>query len=192
MYAEALIADSPVTATRSRASASRLVEPAISASINDLRRILRALRLAERQTHTRTGLSAAQLFVLRSLQDGNEASLSELAERTMTDRSSVAAVVDRLLDAGLVVRGTARADRRRAAIVVTSSGRARLARSPQPPTALLISALQTLSSRRQATLATGLSALASAMGLDDQPAGMLFDDGRPPAKQSRARRTTSP
>ncbi len=174
-----------MTATRSRTSVSRLVEPAIAASIDDLRRILRALRLAERQTHTQTGLSAAQLFVLRALQDGNEASLSELAERTMTDRSSVAAVVDRLLDAGLVVRGTARADRRRAAIVVTASGRARLEKSPRPPTALLISALQALSSRRQATLAAGLSALATAMGLDDQPAGMLFDEGRPPARAPR-------
>src|SRR4051812_16849283 len=121
------------------------VAPAVVAiSIDAFRRILRALRLAERRTQAEAGLSAAPLFVLHALADGYETSLSELAERTMTDRSSVAAVVDRLLDAGLVVRGVSRADRRRAAIRLTAAGRAVLVRAPQPPTVLLMDAVRSL------------------------------------------------
>jgi DNA-binding MarR family transcriptional regulator len=169
----------------------------VATSIDAFRRILRALRLAERRTQADAGLSAAQLFVLYALADGNETSLSELAERTMTDRSSVAAVVDRLLDAGLVVRGVSHADRRRAAIVLTTAGRAVLGRAPQPPTVLLMDAVRSLNPQQRDALATGLSALVRAMGVDGEPAGMLFDDVRvsrpnsPPASPppaDRARR----
>jgi DNA-binding MarR family transcriptional regulator len=96
----------------------------------------------------------------------------------MTDRSSVAAVVDRLFDAGYVVRGVSRVDRRRAAIVLTGAGRAVLARAPQPPTVLLVDAINTMEPAQRAALATGLAALASAMGVADEPAGMLFEEVR--------------
>jgi DNA-binding MarR family transcriptional regulator len=170
---------------RSHRPTPNAAPPLIAGSIDSLRRILRALRLAERRTQLQAGLSAAQLFVLHALADGNEASLSELAERTMTDRSSVAAVVDRLFDAGLVVRGVSRADRRRAAIVLTGAGRAVLTRAPEPPTVLLMAAIRSLDAAQRAALATGLSALAAAMGVDDEPAGMLFEDVRPVPRARR-------
>jgi DNA-binding MarR family transcriptional regulator len=178
----------PANTTRPLRRPRRTDKPSVVASVDAIRRILRALRLAARQTQMVAGLSAAQLFVLRALEDGEQASLSELAMRTMTDRSSVASVVDRLLEAGLVVRGTARADRRRAAIVLTASGRAVLGRAPDPPTELLVKALRTLPDRQAQPLAEGLTALVEAMGMADGPAGMLFDDdqsARPSSSRKR-------
>ncbi|MEO6525202.1 MAG: MarR family transcriptional regulator [Gemmatimonadaceae bacterium] len=172
-----------------RAAAPRPLDQSIVVSIDAFRRILRALRLAERGVQAAVGLSAAQLFVLRALEDGNEASLSDLADRTMTDRSSVAAVVERLLEAGLVLRSVSHADGRRAAIVVTGKGRSALMRSPEPPTALLVAAMSALTVRNRASLADQLVALTSAMGLDGQPAGMLFDDARHAARASRRARS---
>jgi DNA-binding MarR family transcriptional regulator len=161
-------------------------------SVDAFRRILRALRLAATKTQMAAGLSAAQLFVLRALDDGEEASLSEIAERTMTDRSSVAAVIERLLAAGLVARGTSREDRRRAAITITPEGRKVLRRAPAPPTALLVAGLEQVSHAQLESLARGLAALTSAMGLDDQTPGMLFDDvaevDRPRARRRGVRR----
>ena len=160
--------------------------------MNAIRRILRALRLAARQTQTSSGVSAAQLFVLRALAARDSASLSELAESTMTDRSSVAAVVDRLLDGGFVKRETSREDRRRASITITSAGRAMLKRAPKPPTALLMAGLEGLSPSRLHALAGGLSALSREMGLEHGPAGMLFEDGVPDdAQRPRAKRRRS-
>jgi hypothetical protein len=88
------------------------------------------------------------------------------------------------------VRGTAAADRRRAAITLTAAGRAVLARSPEPPGALLISALQALPERRVAALAEGLVALVGAMGVSGEAAGMLFEDGEgsAPRRAGRAAR----
>lgn len=149
----------------------------LATSVNAIRRILRALRLAARQTQASSGVSAAQLFVLRALASGASASLSELAESTMTDRSSVAAVVDRLLEGGFVTRETSSEDRRRASITITSAGRAMLRRAPKPPTALLMAGLEDLSPSRLHALAGGLGALSRAMGLEHGRPGMLFEDG---------------
>ena len=157
-------------------------------SLNAIRRILRALRLAARQTQVKSGLSAAQLFVLRSLQDGQAASLVELAERTMTDRTSVSAVVDRLLASKLVSRQTSTEDRRRAAIAITKIGRARLKRAPLPPTALLMAGLDRLPPAQLRALALGLRALSEEMGLTDDPAGMLFEDELPGDSRRRVTR----
>jgi DNA-binding MarR family transcriptional regulator len=171
-----------------------LAEPtsSVAASIDAFRRILRALRLAATKTQMVAGLSAAQLFVLRALQDGAEASLSEIAARTMTDRSSVAAVVDRLLAAGLVERETSPTDRRRAAIVITPEGRKVLRRAPEPPTALLVAGLKQLSPAQLEELADGLRALTDAMGLSDQVPGMLFEDGDATAPARPRRRRARP
>ena len=160
--------------------------------MNAIRRILRALRLAARQTQAASGVSAAQLFVLRALATGEPASMSQLAQSTLTDRSSVAAVVDRLLEAGYVKRETSSEDRRRASITITSAGRAMLKRAPQPPTALLLAGLEGLSSSRLHALAGGLSALSREMGIEHIPAGMLFEDAVPDAAAgSRGRRQRS-
>ena len=175
--------------TGSRASARH---DDLATSVNAIRRILRALRLAARQTQASSGVSAAQLFVLRALATGESASLSELAESTMTDRSSVAAVVDRLLDGGFVKRETSSEDRRRASITITGAGRAMLKRAPKPPTALLMAGLEGLSASRLRALAAGLSALSREMGLEHGPAGMLFEDGVPEStRRPRAGRRVS-
>ena len=134
-----------------------------------------------------TGLSAAQTFVLTVLIERPGASLNELAESTLTDRSSVAAVVDRLVEQGYVVREQSANDRRRASVSITATGRRamRHAASP-PPTIVLINAIRSLGPGDQRSLSSGLTALAVAMGVDHGPSGMLFEDAV--KKSSRRRR----
>ncbi|HYD54823.1 MAG TPA: MarR family winged helix-turn-helix transcriptional regulator [Gemmatimonadaceae bacterium] len=148
----------------------------LQAAVDAFRRIVRALRLAERETRAGSGLSAAQLFVLRQLAATPAASLTALAERTLTDRTSVAAVVERLVAAGLVTSDRARDDRRRVAVRITERGRAVLRRSPAPPTMLLMDAVRALPAASRRHLIAGLDALVAGMGLRDEPAGMLFED----------------
>src|SRR5690348_2220438 len=66
----------------------------IATSVDAFRRVLREIRVMARKGELSTGLSAAQTFVLSVLIERPGASLNELAESTLTDRSSVAAVVD--------------------------------------------------------------------------------------------------
>ncbi len=151
--------------------------------LNSVRRLSRGLRLSAQDTQALAGVSAAQLFVLQSLEDGAHASVSELAERTMTDRSSVASVVERLLQSKLVSRATAATDRRRAAISITVKGRAILKKAPKAPTTLLLEALQTLSARDLKLLADGLEKFIHALGYAAGPAYMLFEDKPQKAKR---------
>ena len=157
-----------------RSTSSRAAETA--RAVDSVRRIVRGLRLAEQQTRADAGLSAAQLFVLGQLVESAAASLSELAERTMTDRSSVAAVVERLEEAGLVASERSSEDRRRVLVRITAQGRRRLDAAPEAPTARLLAGLAGLSRAELTSLGTTLERLVEEMGLAGEPAGMLFED----------------
>lgn len=153
----------------------------VAAALDALRRVVRELRLAAGSAATETGLSAAQLFVLQAVAAEPGASLTELAERTLTDRTSVAAVVERLAERGLVARARAAADRRRVEIRLTRAGERVLARAPHAPTRRVLDALDALPDRELRRLAAGLVDLTRAMGIAEAPAALLFDDaGRAP------------
>lgn len=164
----------------------------MSSAVSSIRRIVRVLRLASQRTQSAAGISAAQLFVLQQLGDGRERSLNELAERTLTDRSSVAAVVERLQGHRLVDRAADPTDRRRAAIRITAAGRRLLNRAPDAPTTGLIGALRKLTPRELTTLAHSLDRLTAALGASHEPPSMLFADDsaakRRPRKRSSRRR----
>lgn len=145
-------------------------------AVASIRRIVRVLRLASQETRATAGVSAAQLFVLQQLGDGDGLSLNDLAERTLTDRSSVAAVVDRLRTRRLVVRTTDPDDRRRALVRITAAGRRILARAPDAPTTALLAALERLHRRELAALARSLAHLTTALGATDEPPSLLFAD----------------
>lgn len=147
-----------------------------AASMDAFRRIVRALRMADQRTQGEARISAAQLYVLSSLEDGAASSLTELGERTHTDRSSVADVVERLAARGLVSRDRSGSDRRRTEVRITAEGRALLARAPRAPTALLMAGLDALSPLELEGLSAGLLRLTSAMGLAAGTVPMLFED----------------
>ena len=144
--------------------------------VNGIRRLERGLRLAAHQVSAVARLSAAQLFILEQLADAPAESLNHLAARTLTDRSSVSALVDRLAALGLVERSPDVDDRRRHRLRITAAGRARLASAPSPPTARLIAALEHLTPRELLGLARGLTRLNEVLGLSTQRAHLLFED----------------
>lgn len=167
------------TPSNSRPAVDRAASPRetdTAAAIDALRRIVRALRLSAAGVEKTTGLSAAQLFVLERVSDSPGSSLTELAERTMTDRTSVAAVVERLAGRGLVERRRSTVDRRRVDVVATPAGLALLGTAPHPPTVTLLDALRGVGDPELRTIASGLHRLEHAMGIANEPAGMFFED----------------
>ena len=152
----------------------------MSVVVDHLRRLERGLRLLAREIEASTGASAAQLFVLEQLADGAGLSLGELASRTLTDRSSVSAVVERLVAAKLVSRGESSRDRRRADVRITRAGRRALALAPPAPTRRLIDAVASLPARTRRQLATTLGQLNLALGFESNRPRMLFEEAGPP------------
>lgn len=145
-------------------------------SVDAFRRILRELRLHARKAELATGLSPSQAFVLTTIAQRPGASVNEIADATMTDRSSAAAVLDRLVERGHVVRQQSKEDRRRAEFTITPGGRRAMGRAPLPPTIALVNGIRALSRAQRRELANHLTALTDAMGIGNDPAGMLFDD----------------
>ncbi len=165
-------------------------------ALDGLRRIVRALRLAAGSAEQATGLTAAQLFVLQAVRAEPGCSLTAVAARTLTDRTSVRGVVERLVERGLVERRPSAVDRRSVALVATPAAEALLVRAPHPPTRRLLDGLDALGDRELRALARGVHALVRRMGIDGEPATMLFDDGAESrggaARPSRARRVDVP
>jgi DNA-binding MarR family transcriptional regulator len=158
--------------------------------LNAFRKILRALRVAAADNQTRFNVSPAQLYVLDELEAAKEPlSINELAARTMTDRSSVTGVVDRLVEKKYVTRKQALDDRRRFEVSLTSAGSRLVKAAPPAPTMQLIQALHGLSSAELKALAMTMQRLVEEMGLVTARGGFLFEDGPQGGAAGKRRRT---
>lgn len=144
--------------------------------LDAIRRLVRALRLTARAAERRFGLSGAQLFVLKTLSEGNAFSVNELAERTSTDQSSVSVVVRRLSEQGLVSRAADPRDARRVRLALTAKGRGIVRRAPPLAQAALLTALEAMPVADRETLTRLLESLNVRMGVSGERARMLFDD----------------
>ena len=147
-----------------------------AAALVALRRIIRFLRLADREAEASHGLTAAQLFVLHSLADAPASSLGELARRTLTDQSSVSTVVARLETKRLLARATSRDDRRRVELRLTASGKKIVAAGPDAPQPGIIAAIEAMKPAKRRELVRALEGLVTAIGAGDVEPLMLFED----------------
>jgi MarR family transcriptional regulator, lower aerobic nicotinate degradation pathway regulator len=156
------------------------------AAFDALRRIVRYLRVSDREVQIACGLSVAQLFVLIQVGETPALSMADLADRTLTDQSSVSTVVARLVDRGYLARKQSAGDRRRAELRLTAAGKRVVRSAPPVPQVAIISAIRALPAVRRAELVRSLESLASAIGADALPPRMLFEDERPRGKRRRA------
>ncbi|MDB4974722.1 MAG: hypothetical protein JWN48_3063 [Myxococcaceae bacterium] len=144
--------------------------------LDDLRRIVRALRESSREAERTLGVSGAQLFVLRTLSASHALSLNDLAARTRTHQSTVSVVVKRLVEAGLVTRATSAADARRIELALSKRGRALLERAPLAAQDKLIAGVERLPQKQRRALQSALRGLVQAMQLTDELPSMFFED----------------
>ena len=149
-------------------------------AVEAIRKIVRLLRDSTRAAQGRTGITGAQLFVLRVLAAHPGLSINELAERTMTHQSSVSVVVSRLVERSLVARTQAPDDRRRSIVTLTTAGRLLHRSAPAVAQELLVAGIRKLPLERRRVLADGLSALTDALGAPKGRASMFFEDDGPP------------
>ena len=155
--------------------------------LDSIRRLVQGLRVAARASESELGLSGAQLFVLQKLGEEPVMSVNDVAERTCTHQSSVSVVVQRLVEKGLVKRQPSPEDRRRVDLSLTPNGRRVLAKSPMATQDRILEALATMPPAARKQLAQRLGDLVANMGLDSEPAPMLFeeDNGRRTSRKPR-------
>lgn len=146
--------------------------------LDEIRRLVRFLRISARAAEKELGISGAQLFILQTL-DKSEGPLSvnELAELTRTHQSSVSVVVHKLVLARLVRRARDRRDARQLALTITPAARTLLRRSPNSAQEQLITATERMTRRQQEDLSQLLARLNTELGLDrEKPPLLFFED----------------
>jgi MarR family transcriptional regulator, lower aerobic nicotinate degradation pathway regulator len=144
--------------------------------LDAIRRLVRLLRLTDRAAQSELGLSGAQLFVLHELGKTPSLSLSELAERTRTDQSSVSVVVTRLVDGGYMTRDRDKRDGRRLVLNLTKSGRAVAEKSPPVAQERVIEILERMSAADRRRFAELFTRLIEEMGEGRGAAPMMFEE----------------
>jgi long-chain acyl-CoA synthetase len=107
-------------------------------------------------------LTTAQYRTLTQLGDGAEAS-SSLAAKLAVSRPSVTAVVEGLVERGLVDRRHSAEDRRRVSVDLTESGRRMLAAADEVVSTKLADLLAAVSARQAAQAVNGITQWGKAM-----------------------------
>jgi DNA-binding MarR family transcriptional regulator len=167
-----------------KSSGSQPSEREVAQVMRHLRVLVAALGRSARRIEQRTGLTNAQLFILRQLAD-EERSINELAALALTKQSAVSLVVSRLERDRLVRRARSTTDARRVMVSLTVAGRRILRTAPEPPTARLLRTLHRLSRDEVRGLDVGLGALVHGMGADRVVPTMLFEA---PAERTPSKR----
>ncbi len=140
-----------------------------------LRVLVREIRTSSATSEQATGLSAAQVFVLRVLVREPGLGVSALAQRTLTHQTSVSVVVRKLVAARLVVRRPAPGDGRSVALVPTAAGKALAQRSADPIQERLLASLDRLPPGVRRRLAIDLGRWIAAMDIDTLEPEMFFE-----------------
>lgn len=142
--------------------------------LDSIRTIVRQLRVSSRSCEAKSGLSSAQIFVLRNLKSTRPLSINELAAKTFTHQSTVSEVVSRLVDKDLVSRRSSKLDGRRLELVLTATGRSTLTQAPKTAQEALAQGLSSMTERKRGELALLLSELLSKSGFSTDETPPLF------------------
>ena len=161
-------------------------------ALDAFRRIVQALRAADRAGKRRAGLSTAQLFALQQIAAHPGASINDVAALTFTHQSSVSVVTQRLVAKRLVAKVAASHDRRRQHLALTAAGKRVLQRAPQAVQERLIAAIASLKPADRRALARSLGEVARLVAPQGAPhPPMLFEDrSAAGAGRARGRRST--
>lgn len=122
-------------------------EELIARSIQDLRRVVKAIEDYSRKVEHRFGLTGPQVWTLWEMGMGGPQSLKDLAARMGMDPSTLVGVIDRLLVKGLVVRTKDGEDRRQISLYPSTQGWDLLAEAPHPSQGYLLHGLERMDTR---------------------------------------------
>lgn len=140
-----------------------------------IRALVAVLQTSARAVEARTGLTNAQLFLLRQIAETDGLTINDLADRTSAAQSSVSVVVGRLVSSGRVRRGRVPGDGRRVKLTATARGRSSLRNAPTPTTERLLTALGRLKPGDVRSISRGLKALLAMLDESTEQRPLLFE-----------------
>lgn len=144
-------------------------------AMDQFRALLGFLTTSNRAVEEGTGLTNAQLFVLRCLATEPGISAGALARRMDARPNALSPVLHRLEAIGCVRRRPDPGDRRRVRLEVTDAGHRRLRDAPEPPAARLVAALRVVPLDHLEELTGTLEMILRRLGVQRTPGTLLFE-----------------
>lgn len=141
--------------------------------LKNLRIIFRSAQAHSRLLEKKSGLSAAQLWMMWEMLNAPGLTVTGLAKALSIHQSTCSNMLDKLQDKGLVFRQRSSTDQRRVKLFLTEKGKDVLAKAPRPAQGALTDVLLRLPDDALVQLETGLDRLVSALNYIDKEAGMI-------------------
>jgi DNA-binding MarR family transcriptional regulator len=148
----------------------------ISAIVGGLRRVVRALELYSHEVRRDYGLTAPQLWAIKTLAREGPLTVNQLAAHLHIHQSSASLLVNRLEGRGMVVRTKTDADRRFVRIAPTEEARAFLADAPEPAQGRLLHGLRAMPPARLRNIRRAVEDLVGAMEAENVQARFFFEE----------------
>ncbi len=162
----------PATAPSRRAAASEH----ITAIVGGLRRVVRALELYSHEVRRDFGLTAPQLWALKTLARQGPLATGALAEALMVHQSSASILAGRLERKGLVRRTRATDDRRCVRVELTERGRTISQAGPEPAQGRLLHGLARMPAPRIRNIRLAVDDRVRAREAEEVEARFFFSD----------------
>lgn len=156
-------------------------------ALRAIRRILRRTSEYSRQLSRESGLTMPQLLCLRFIAEASSADVSTETTVAMVSQAvqlapaTVSRILDRLEDAGLVVRERRSQDRRKVCLSLTELGRQQVEKLPTPLQEQFVERLGALPSDEQRRLLGALRKVVEMMEASQLDAAPVLEPGAEPS-----------
>jgi DNA-binding MarR family transcriptional regulator len=148
-----------------------------AAIVVGLRRIVRALEVYSHEVRRDFGLTAPQLWAIKTLARLGPLTTGELAAALLVHQSSTSLLIQRLERRGLVRRTRQRDDRRFVRVELTERGATLAAEAPAAAQGRLLHGLEGMDPKRVRQIRRAVEDVVSAMEAEDVEARFFFAEG---------------
>lgn len=153
-------------------------------ALRAIRRILRKTSEYSRQLVRQSGLTVPQVLCLRFIaeaQPDDEVTVAMVSGAVQLAPATVSRILDRLEDAGLVLRERRSQDRRKVCLSLTESGRRQVDKLPTPLQEQFVARLKGLSPGEQRQLLGSLEKVVEMMEATGLDAAPVLEPGEAPS-----------
>ena len=159
----------------------------VAGIIDDIRRLFYVLAEQSRKAEQETGLTGAQLWVVKMLEEGSPMKVTELARRMYLHPATMVGLLDRLEAKSLVQRSRSDKDRRVVHITITELGRELVKNSPEVAKGLLVKGLEPLPDKKVKVISDGLEQIVNILGVQEEPPKLIHSaDVNLPGKRRKS------
>lgn len=144
-------------------------------TMQSLRRIVRALQDYSREVSSKFGITAPQLWALKTIFQHDGLPLGELSRKMYLHPSTISGVIDRLENKGYVVRDRSKTDRRVVTVRLSPAGESLVKRAPSPAQGKMIHGLRGLSEDELNVIFCSVRKLVEIMEAQDLKVTFFFD-----------------